>query len=86
MIQRLALLYALLCVCEVKTCEDGNFLSIFGETAAGAGGNDRSLSLPLAAEAGAESGSAVLGWKKVGEVNGRQDEEHRFQHLLLRST
>lgn len=59
--------------------------SILGETTAGAG---YSLSRgPLAVvEAGDESRSAVLRWEEVGEVDGRQDEHHRLQHLLMSST
>lgn len=36
-------------------------------------------------KAGAESCSAVLRWEEAGEVNGRQGEHHRLQHLLMSS-
>lgn len=61
--------------------------SILRETATGAGeGYTLSCGPPLAVvKAGAASWSAVLRWEEVGEVNGRQDEHHRLQHLLMSS-
>lgn len=62
--------------------------SVPGEATTGAGeGYSLTRVPPLAvAEAGAESSSAVLGREEIGEVNGRQDEHHGLQHLLLSST
>lgn len=55
--------------------------SILGETGAG---EQLNRAPPLVVVyAGAESYSAVLRWKKVGELNGRQDEHNRLQHLLM---
>ncbi len=61
---------------------------ILGESSTGMGeGYSLRRGPPLAVvEAGVESRSAVLRWEEVGEVNGRQDEHHRLQHLLMSST
>lgn len=61
--------------------------SILGETDTGAGaGYAMSCGPPLAVvKAGAASWSPLLKWEEVGEVNGRQDEYHRLQHLLMSS-
>lgn len=55
--------------------------SVSGETT----GCKLNWRLPLV-EAGVDSRFTVLGWAEVGEVDARQDEHHRLQHLLSGST
>ena len=59
--------------------------SILGETGAGQGYTGSRAPPLVVVEARAEPYSAVLRWGKVWEVNARQDEHHRLQHLLMSS-
>lgn len=59
--------------------------SILGETGAGQGYTGSRAPPLVVVEAGAEFYLAVLRRGKVREVNARQDEHHRLQHLLMSS-